>query len=357
MSHEDALCRLAEAHGASVNRQGGVYVNGEAYSFTKKLEVAAAYQAARDENDGERPNISQRILRPADIQQNKSHSRGPGSRSLDEYDRAVILFLYLDEHSRPLASYVEWLQHLTGTVVCGQTISNFFRDAFPHRGGLCRPNLVPFDKFRPSNIEKAWDYLGVISRIAPHRIKFGDEKHLKGDEVFSRKVRRNPLTGVVPEMVVTPDFRNRYNMTEFCSVNPETTSRAVWYCINDIINDAEQFSVELEKAIQSGFLRGGDVLVLDNTTVHNGGENSVLQDYLWERHGIFLLFLPARAPEWNPMEQVWKSMVQRLKKLPLNMCRRAGEHFTAHAAISILSGITHAEVFQFYVGSGLIHGT
>ena len=99
------------------------------------------------------------------------------------------------------------------------------------------------------------------------------------------------------------------------------------------------------------------MLVLDNATVHNGGENSVLQDYLWERHGIFLLFLPARAPEWNPMEQVWKCMVQRLKKLPLSMCRRAGEHFTAHAAISILSGITHAEVFQFYVGSGLIHGT
>ena len=58
MSREDALCRLAEAHGASINRQGGVYVNGEAYSFTKKLEVAAAYQAARDENGGERPNIS-----------------------------------------------------------------------------------------------------------------------------------------------------------------------------------------------------------------------------------------------------------------------------------------------------------
>ena len=59
MSREDALCRLAEAHGASINRQGGVYVNGEAYSFTKKLQVAATYQAARDENGGERPNISQ----------------------------------------------------------------------------------------------------------------------------------------------------------------------------------------------------------------------------------------------------------------------------------------------------------
>ena len=40
MSHEDALCRLAEAHGASVNRQGGVYVNGKAYSFTKKPSPA-----------------------------------------------------------------------------------------------------------------------------------------------------------------------------------------------------------------------------------------------------------------------------------------------------------------------------
>ena len=50
MSRKDALCRLAEAHGASINRQGGVYVNGEACSFAKKLEVAAACQVARDEN-------------------------------------------------------------------------------------------------------------------------------------------------------------------------------------------------------------------------------------------------------------------------------------------------------------------
>ena len=62
MSRKDALCRLAEAHGASINRQGGVYVNGEACSFAKKLEVAAACQAARDENGGERPNISQLVL-------------------------------------------------------------------------------------------------------------------------------------------------------------------------------------------------------------------------------------------------------------------------------------------------------
>ena len=279
---------------------------------------------------------------------------GPGSRSLDEFDSAALLFLYLEEPSRCLRNYVEYLEALTGAVVSESTVSRFFRHAFPHRGGLCRPNLVPFDKFRPDNIEKALDYLSVISKIAPERIKFGDEKHLKGDEIFNRKVRRNPITGQVPEMLVTPDFRNRYNLTGFCSINPSTTPSAVWCSLNEVINDSDQFALELEFAIHARFFRGGDVLVLDNATVHTGKENTVLQEHLWEMYGIFLLFLPARAPEWNPMEHVWKSMVQQLKKLPVNICRRTGQHVTAYAAIHILSNMTYEEVLPFYVGCGVI---
>ena len=44
-------------------------------------------------------------------------------------------------------------------------------------------------------------------------------------------------------------------------------------------------------------------MVLDNAAIHTGKENTVVEDYLWDTYGIFLLFLPARAPEWNPMEQ------------------------------------------------------
>jgi len=376
MSREE-LCRISLQHGANVNQQGGIYVHGHAYSFEKKLEVAAAYNVAVTLNDGNCPNISEihrqcnvsrafikkienelkeheRILRPSEIQNNREGPVGPGSRSLDEIDAAVILFLYLEEPSRCLTSYVEWLEAWTGAVVSESTVSRFFYHAFPYRGGFCRPNLVPFDKFRPENIERAIDYIDVISRIAPERLKFGDEKHLKGDAIFNRKVRRNPLTGEVPEMLVTPDFRNRYNLTGFCSINPLTTENAVWCSLNETINDADQFALELELAIQAGFLGGGDVLVLDNATVHTGKENTVLQEYLWETYGIFLLFLPARAPEWNPIEQVWKCLVQRLKKLPLSLCREVGQHATAYAAIEILSDITHDEVRRFYVGSGSI---
>ena len=273
---------------------------------------------------------------------------------MDQFDSAV----YLEEPSRSLQSYVEWLEALTGTVTSKSVVSRFFLEAFPHRGGLCKPNLVPFDKFCPENIERAFDYLEVISRIAPQRIKFGDEKHLKGKAIFNRKVRRNPWTGHVPEMAVPSDFRNRYNLTGFCSIDPETTASAVWCSLNECINDADQFHIELEYAIHSGFIGGGDLLVLDNASFHTGKENSVLQVHLWDSYGIFLLFLPARTPEWNPMEQVWKSMLQRLKVLPLNWCievtREIGSHISAHAAIHVLSGITHEEVMQFYRGSGLI---
>ena len=224
------------------------------------------------------------ILTQKDTKNLREGPTGPGSRSLDEFDSAVILFLYLEEPSRSLASYVSALRRLSGTIVSKSTISRFFTNAFPHRGGLCRPNLVPFDKFRPENIEKAieYEYIDFIADIAPERIKFGDEKHLKGDEIFNRKVRRNPLTGEVPEMIVSPDFRNRYNLTGFCSINPNTTRQAVWCSLHEEINNAESFALELEYAIRDGFIVGGDILVLDNAAIHTGRENTVLEDHLWE---------------------------------------------------------------------------
>jgi hypothetical protein len=84
---------------------------------------------------------------------------------------------------------------LTGTSVSESTVSRFFNHGFPIRGGLCRPNLVPIDKFKPENIERAFEYLQVLAQIAPHRLVFGDEKHLKGQDLFNRKNRKNPMTG------------------------------------------------------------------------------------------------------------------------------------------------------------------
>ena len=56
-----------------------------------------------------------RVLRPSEIQQNrKGPVVGPGSRSLDEIDGAVLLFLYLQEPSRTL--YTEKLHTAFGGI-------------------------------------------------------------------------------------------------------------------------------------------------------------------------------------------------------------------------------------------------
>jgi hypothetical protein len=48
------------------------------------------------------------------------------------------------------------------------------------------PNLVLYDKFWPRDMEKAWEYLNHIARISPERLKYEDEKLLKGKAIFNK---------------------------------------------------------------------------------------------------------------------------------------------------------------------------
>ncbi len=67
----------------------------------------------------------------------------------------------------------------------------------------------------------------------------------------------------------------------------------VRYRITESTVDAELFTIEIEDAVASRFLRPGDILVMDNAANHTGKENTVLEDWLWKEYSIFALFLPA----------------------------------------------------------------
>ncbi len=369
MALSDAQREYIQQQGASVNQYGNIYRSGASLPYTKRLEVASAYSTERD-TLGRRPNISAiarqcgvsrgyvrnveteleefgRVLQQEERRRhNIQYDSGLCSRSLSNEDRFIIYQLYLDEPSRSLSSYIEWLHYFTGNVVSTQTISRFFNTCFDHRGGFCRPNLVPFDKYKPENYEKLLEYLAIIQQFDPSRIKFGDEKHLKGQELYNRKVRRDPITGIVPPTYTNGDFRNTYAVTGFCGIN--RASSPVWYYIHEDKNGAMEFALQLELALASGFFRPGDILVLDNASIHNGGDNSILEDWLWETFGVLLVFLPARSPELNPIEQVWKILVNKLQRVPLSVMRSAGSHACAHAASEILATITHEEVEGCY---------
>jgi len=200
----------------SINRNGGYYINGVSYDHATKLRVASAYLSAQRQCDG-RPNISAiarecgvnwhfvvkiekelysfgTALHPSDVRRNRNAPIGPGALTLDCYDKFIILQLCIEEPSRSLKSYRDWLYHFTGKIVDRSTIRRLFHSGFVYKASLVKPNLVPYDKFRPDNIVKADKYIRMIKLLNFKRLVFGDEKLLKGQELYNRKARINPMT-------------------------------------------------------------------------------------------------------------------------------------------------------------------
>ena len=91
----------------------------------------------------EKENLSERRVKdPVEIFREREHPTGPGSICLRDIDAAVLLILYHQEPSTTLRGYVNCSYSHTGTLLCGQTIANFFDHGFGVQGSFCKPNLV-----------------------------------------------------------------------------------------------------------------------------------------------------------------------------------------------------------------------
>jgi hypothetical protein len=224
-------------------------------------------------------------------------------------------------------------------------ISKWFNHAFDIKGGLRKPDLVPMDKFKPENIARTYDYIYRISQVDPVRLKFTDEKHLKGRELYNKKVRRCLLTGRVEAIPVDSDWRNTYNIVGFCGIDERPCPMDFY--VTDGTNDSLAFSMALEQTIMKGFLRRGDILVLDNASIHRFKENVDLEEWLHTTFGIFLLFLPTRSPELNPIELLWHWLVISLRSFD-HGAPRIHKDAIVYAAAEAMEAFTHQDVFKCY---------
>jgi len=236
-SNENELDRLsfAQRHGTTLNKKEGYYHRGKQYGMEKKLAVAETY-LHYEQLGGGRPSLSKIasehkvdwwfvrkieselyanegcVVSPEEVTLNMVSRRrlGPGSIVLDQADCFALYCLFRRKPTRSLRSYVHELYRHRRTRVSTSVVSRFFNHAFEIRGGLCVPNLVPYDRFRPRNIEKAVEYIKALARIDPSQFKYADEKSLKG---------RDPLTGIVPPTMTDPDLRNTYSIIRICGIS------------------------------------------------------------------------------------------------------------------------------------------
>lgn len=352
-----------------MNMNGGIYKPGARYGDDKKLCVVLKYYEMLEQGE----EVSVRNLATASgvgktyassiIDQISSGSiqfgvtntgnrpRGVGAKTLTLDDELVLLGVYYDNPKALLSMYQgALLAH--GTFVSTSTLSSWLRTAFPHKMTLCKTNKIPIDKFKPENALRIHEYLLTMSLLLNqiHRVKFGDEKPLKGAELFNGKARKDPLTGLIPGTVVDSDFRNTYNIIGFCGIDVRVP--AIDFYIVDSqehTTTAAVFMEAIQASIAKGFLVAGDILVLDNAAIHLYRESQGLSDLL-ERHGITLLCLPTRVPELNPIELVWNTLTQRLHTFVLG--NAGGRNRIVDATEQILSSIGHEEVARYYAHCG-----
>ncbi len=183
------------------------------------------------------------------------------------------------------------------------------------KGNVQKLNQVPVDKLKPDNVLRAVKYAELIDMLLTINTKFADKKHLKGQEIFNRYGWRCPLTGELEPVIVNPDFRNLHTIIGCCGIAPDAPLFYFW--MHDGTNDAFTFSECVYSMVVDGFLRNGNVLVIDDASIHCYCDSAVLEEIFWEDYKILLIFTPTCSPELNPIELIWNILVQRLRTVPL----------------------------------------
>ena len=342
---EDDFNHILSSNGAGyfLNLNQGFYKSGKSYLFHTKLRVAARYKYHSD-NLQHRPNLTKvaeecqvsrwfvtkvesELLRSDDMtvkedERNKTCSI-PGYYILDPLDYFVILLLYREEPSRILRSYVDELYHITGVEICKTTVSEILKKSFPNPANLRNANIIPLDQFRHINIERANIFANIVRRFPLNRVIFFDKKLLKNAEGLNRRNRRDPITAVVPTIMSKPDFRNTYKILGMSSIDKLIPCN-FYYKIHSNNDDQYEFVDFIFECIENIFIREYDVVIGDRAPYHTGGINKYLEDILWENHHILLLWLPARTPEWNPVELMWSLLQTRLGIIPLKYYEEHG---------------------------------
>lgn len=148
--------------------------------------------------------------------------KGVGCLCLTCVDVGVLLQLRCFNPAISNNSYVANLFRLIVTIISSSVNSTFFDNIGPYKGNPQLMKKVPSDKYHPKNIVIYNDYLAYIASIPPWCIKFGDEKSMKGEEVFNHTGRVTPTIGKKPQLIVPIDFCNT-----FCIMGLITIDRTV----------------------------------------------------------------------------------------------------------------------------------
>ena len=329
-----------------ITKNNIIYQRGKAYPLEKKILVGKGYHhlfqlyledseknkyptpglVAKQSSVGykfakkvmDEINLLGDIVDPAVIRAFYTLNNAPHYKMKIEH-RIFLMSLHASIPNRPNSSYVSELLNHYGLKVCESSITNFFKSKFfQFKGTFGVPNNVPLDKFRDQNILRFYKFQEIIQKIEnKHIIHWLDEKHIVNSDCVPKKVRRNPIFGYMPAIMVSGDFREAYNIFACISANP-LKQHPIAYNIQKDNGSAVSFVAFIKSMIVSRFLSHNELLIMDNAAIHTGGEADIVEGLLWDTIvdgkplNILVVYLPTRSPELNPIELVFHILSLRV---------------------------------------------
>jgi hypothetical protein len=114
-------------------------------------------------------------------------------------EEVFLLALRIECPFRPNTDYVAKLKDNYDHDTSASAISVWFREHYDYAGTFKVPNLVPIDKCRLWNAERVMAYQAIMDMFPNHsKWNFLDEKHVVNKDVLPKKIRADPLTGLMP---------------------------------------------------------------------------------------------------------------------------------------------------------------
>lgn len=157
-------------------------------------------------------------------------------------------------------------------------------------------------KYTVKNIEYYAQYVLWFFNLPTFlNVKVLDESHFDGRKLQARKKVWSAKNDKNNAQIAFSDLSENYSITAMISL----AEQPLYFDIRMDSNTQYDWAEFIYGSVKNGYLRNGDILIMDNAAVHTGTDTLIdVLDFLEERN-IAVRLLPTYSPELSPIELVF----------------------------------------------------
>lgn len=176
-----------------------------------------------------------------------------------------------------------------------------------------KPDRQSTNRFQPDNVLRWALYVQRIRFVDWRRLKFFDESHCVSKTLLSTRIC-GPRGA---NLRVFDEFPNDERLNVLLLTSVEHANAPLFYTVNNGTNNSWSFLQFVIDAVYAGYIVNGDILVMDNASIHKSPAMCTYLDQVVNLVGAHIVYLPAYSPELNPCEYVFAHMKHWLRRNPL----------------------------------------